>query len=188
MPNKNVNITSIHIFIATSLDGFIAREDDSLDWLPQENSTNEDTGYESFIEGVDGLIMGRSTFQTVLSFGNWPYKKPVIVLSKTLTQSDVIDELKEKVRILNLSPKEVLEFTRKEGWKRAYLDGGKVIQSFLRDNLVEDIIITTIPVLIGTGKTLFGKLPKDIHLSLLNSQFFESGMTQNHYKIIRKLI
>ncbi len=98
-----------HVFVATSLDGFIARKNHALDWLPQEKAEGEDLGYETFISSVDGLIMGRGTFEKVLTFGDWPYQKPVIVLSKTLTQDAIPDELEGKVRVSQLSPREIMK-------------------------------------------------------------------------------
>ncbi len=107
-------MTTGHVFVATSLDGFIARKDHALDWLPQEKIEGEDHGYETFISSVDGLIMGRGTFEKILTFGDWPYPKPVIVLSKTLTQDVIPAELEEKVRLSQLSPKEIMKSLNKE--------------------------------------------------------------------------
>ena len=173
-----------HVFIATSLDGFIARKNNELDWLPQEKVEDEDTGFEKFMDSVDGLVMGSGTFKTVLSFGDWPYTKPVVVLSNSLSQEDIPSELSGKVRISNLAPEEIVKELEKEGWMRTYVDGGLVVQSFIRAGLIEDIIVTIIPVLIGEGRSLFGSLEKDIQLKLIRSQAFGSGMVQNHYQII----
>ena len=128
-----------HVFVATSFDGFVARKNHALDWLPQQESEGEDLGYETFIASVDGLIMGRGTFEKILTFGHWPYQKPVIVLSKTLTQDDIPAELEGKVRISQLTPKEIMESLNKEGWKRVYVDGGLIVQSFIKAGLIEDI-------------------------------------------------
>ncbi len=173
-----------HVFIAASLDGFIARKDHTLDWLPQEKVEGEDPGYDTFIESVEGLIMGRASFKNVLSFGDWPYQKPVIVLSKTLTDNDIPKELKNKVEISQLSPEKIMQSVQDRGWKRVYVDGGQVVQSFIRAGLIEDLIITFIPILIGDGQRLFGPVSKDINLKLINSKAFGSGMVQNQYKII----
>lgn len=178
-------MTTGHVFIATSLDGFIARKDHALDWLPQDKIEGEDTGYETFISSVDGLIMGRGTFEKILTFGDWPYSKPVTVLSKTLTQDVIPDELEGKVRISQLSPREIMKSLAEEGWKRVYVDGGQIIQSFLKERLIEDMVITLIPVLIGEGIRLFGKTDGDVNLKLIASQAFPvSGMIQNHYKVL----
>lgn len=178
-------MTTGHVFVATSLDGFIARKDHALDWLPQEKTEGEDLGYETFVSSVDGLIMGRGTFEKVLTFGDWPYQKPVIVLSKTLTQDAISGNLEGKVRLSQLSPRGIMRTLAEEGWKRVYVDGGQVIQSFLQEGLIEDIVITLIPILIGGGIRLFGKTDRDVNLKLVASRAFpSSGMAQNHYKVL----
>jgi len=178
-------MTTGHVFIATSLDGFIARKDHALDWLPQEKIEGEDSGYEAFISSVDGLIMGRGTFEKVLTFGDWPYQKPVVVLSHILTQDSIPDELEGKVRISKLSPKEIMKTLAEEGWKHVYVDGGQIVQSFLKEGLIEDMVITLIPILIREGIRLFGKTDGDVNLKLVTSQAFpSSGMVQNHYKVL----
>ncbi len=178
-------MTTGHVFIATSLDGFIARKDHALDWLPQEKIEGEDLGYETFISSIDGLIMGRGTFEKVLTFGDWPYQKPVIVLSKTLTQDAIPDELEGKVRLSQLTPREIMQSLNQEGWKRAYVDGGQIVQSFLKEGLIDDIVVTLIPILIGEGIRLFGKTDSDVNLKLVASQAFPlSGMVQNQYKVL----
>lgn len=173
-----------HVFLATSLDGFIARKNHELDWLPQEKTEGEDLGYETFIDSVDGLVMGRGSFEKILTFGHWPYQKPVIVLSNSLTKNDIPAELEGKVRISNLSPKEIMKSLNAEGWKRVYVDGGQIVQSFIKAFLIKDLIITVIPILIGDGRRLFGMVDEDINLKLINSRAFPSGMVQNHYKIL----
>ncbi len=172
-----------HVFIATSLDGFVAREDRSLDWLMKQNTGDEDQGYSDFIASVDGLVMGRGSYQTVLTFDKWPYEIPVVVMSSTLTQKDIPNDLTDKVRITALEPRELMKSLKSEGWKHAYVDGGKVVRSFIKAGLIEDIIITTIPILIGDGIRLFGELDSDIDLTLLESRSFQSGLVQNHYRL-----
>ncbi len=180
-------MVSGHIFIATSLDGFVAREDRALDWLMKQPSTGEDHGYNRFMERMDGLIMGRGSYETVLGFESWPYSKPVVVLSKTITQADVPDALKDKVRITASAPVEVMAKLSAEGWKCAYVDGGKVVQSFIRAGLVEDIILTQVPILIGRGLRLFGDLAADVALELVSNRAFKSGMVQSHYRLMSGL-
>ena len=174
-----------HVFIATSLDGFIARKNRSLDWLPQEETDGENSGYDAFMDSVDGLIMGRGSFKTILTFGFWPYKKPVVVLSQSLAQADIPADLQSKVRLSKSSPTQILEELKQEGWQHVYVDGGLIVQSFLKAGLIEDLIISVIPVLIGEGLSLFGPLEQDIHLELLNSKSFSTGMIQSHYKVLK---
>lgn len=172
----------ISVYIAVSLDGFIARKDGGLDWLPPGSDGDEDFGYAEFISSIDFIVMGRNTFEKVLTFGNWPYTKKVIVLtSKNLT---LPPELTDKVETLHLSPRELVHQMDIRGAKGIYLDGGITIQRFLREGLVDEITITTIPILIGEGLPLFGSLKKDIKLELINSSSFKNGFVQTKYKIL----
>ncbi len=171
----------VSVYIAASLDGFIARKDGSLDWLPAGSEGGEDFGYADFMSSVDHIVIGRNTFEKVLTFGGWPYDKKVIVLtSRDLT---LPPELTDKVEALHLSPRELIHEMDSRGAKSIYLDGGVTIQHFLRDGLVDEMTITTIPVLIGEGVSLFGKLGKDIKLELIKSRSFKNGFVQNRYKI-----
>ena len=180
-------MTTGHVFIATSLDGFIARKDHQIDWLENQGTTTEEHGYTKFIDSIDGIIFGRKTYEVVLdltSGDGWPYTKPVIVLSRTLTNADIPPHLTDKVTITDQSPADLLTALNKRGWKRAYIDGGITIQSFLNEGLIEDLIITTLPVLIGDGIPLFGKIQKDINLEPIASQQFPSGLIQSHYRVL----
>jgi len=177
-------MTTGHVFIAQSFDGFIARKDDDIDWLMKYDG-GDDNGYDSFASNIDGLIMGRGTYEKVLQFDPWPYTKPVTVMSRTLNPSDVPDKLQDKVQIVNLTPIEVMKAMSEKGWKRAYIDGGKLIQSFLRDGLIEDMIVTTIPVLIGDGIPLFGELKQDVDLDLVGVKSLKPGFVQTHYNIAK---
>ncbi len=179
-------MTTGHVFIATSLDGYIARKDHQIDWLENNQAGNIDHGYEQFIESVDGIIFGRKTYEVVLNLtsGEWPYTKPVIVLSRTLTNSDIPAHLTDKVTVTNQTPHDLFEILDQQGWNRAYIDGGITIQSFLEVGLIEDLIITTLPVLIGDGIPLFGNTPHDIHLELVNSRQYATGLVQSHYRVL----
>lgn len=176
-----------HVFIAVSLDGFIARKDHAIDWLENRATTSEEHGYPQFVDSVDGIIFGRKTYDVVLKLtsGEWPYTKPVIVLSRTLTQSDIPPHLTDKVTVTNETPADVLSSVDQQGWKRAYVDGGITIQSFLNEGLIQDLIITTLPILIGDGIPLFGTTPDDIHLEMISSRTFASGLVQSHYRVLR---
>jgi len=178
-------MTTGHVFMAMSLDGFVAREDHRLDWLMKQKTEGEDHGYEAFMASVDGLIMGRGSFCNALTFDEWPYRKPVIVMSKSLTDNDIPIALKEKVSLTQLDPRGILASLATRGWARAYVDGGLVVQSFIRAGLVEDMTITLVPILIGKGRRLFGDLDGDIDLDLLSSKAFPSGLVQARYRIRR---
>ncbi len=172
-----------HVFIATSLDGYISRKDGEIDWLLSRGDQTEDHGYDKFIESMDGIVLGRGTYEKVMSFETWPYTKPVVVLSQSLSQPSLPENLKGKVRFMNLSPKDVMSLLTSEGWNKVYVDGGQVIQSFIRDNLIEDIVLTVVPVLIGSGRTLFGSLKDDVSVKHLKTTCFPSGLVQSVYKI-----
>ncbi|NUN06523.1 MAG: dihydrofolate reductase [Bdellovibrio sp.] len=172
-----------HVFIATSLDGFIARPDGDIAWLLKRDDPSEDHGYNSFMANIDGIIMGRGTYEKVAAMEQWYYEKPVIVLSKTLRQQDLPARLADKVRIMNLTPREIMKLLEEQSWKHVYVDGEQVIQSFLRENLIDDLVITQVPVLIGQGLSLFGSINEDISLKLLKTTPFPSGLLQTHYKI-----
>ncbi|QDV52715.1 dihydrofolate reductase family protein [Gimesia fumaroli] len=177
----------VSVYIATSLDGFIARENGNLDWLPGSDGTSEqseeDFGYHEFMDSVDVLIMGRKTFETVLSFEiEWPYsEKQVIVLSSQPLQ--IPNDLPATVESSTSSPAELIQQLSEKGYQRAYIDGGKTIQSFLNAGLIQDMIITRIPVLIGSGIPLFGPVDNDRKLRHINTRTFENGFVQSEYEL-----
>lgn len=140
-----------HVFIATSLDGFISRPDGDIDWLLQRDDPSEDHGYQDFITDKDVIVMGRGSYEKVRTFDTWFYDRPVVVLSKQLADSPVPEALKNKLRFSNLAPKTLMTELASQGVQRVYVDGGRVVQSFLREGLVTDMVITTVPVLIGSG-------------------------------------
>lgn len=176
-------MTTGHIFIATSLDGYIARRDGDIGWLLQRDDPAEDHGYNDFIADIDMIVMGRGSYEKVLSFGPWPYNRPVLVLSKQLAGTPVPQTLIGKVRFSDLAPEEVMQELAGQHVRRVYVDGGQVAQSFLRAGLISDMVITTAPVLIGSGRPLFGELPHDINLELVSSRSFPSGLVQSTYRI-----
>jgi dihydrofolate reductase len=177
---EEVNI-KVSVYIATSLDGFIARRNSDIDWLGGGEGDG-DYGYSEFISAVNLIVMGRNTYEKVLTFGGWPYEKKVIVLS---SQALVIpQELSGKVESYNLSPSDLLRKLELQDVKHIYLDGGVTIQRFLREGLVAEMTITTIPVLIGEGLPLFGRLDQDVRLELLDSCSFANGFVQNKYRVL----
>ena len=171
------------VFIATSLDGFIARLDGSIDWLNEANAVvpeGEDCGIVEFMSSVDGLVMGRNSFEKVLSFGEWPYGEiRVVVLSRKGV--DIPDKIKNRVSTSSEDPKSLVKRLAAEGMKQLYVDGGKTIQSFLSAGLIDEITITSIPVLLGTGLPLFGPLKKDIKLKHVSTNAYPFGFVQNRY-------
>ena len=173
-----------YVFMASSLDGFVARQDNSLDWLMKYGVDENDNSFEEFTKKIDVLVMGSGTFKTVLGFEKWPYKMPVYVLSRRLTQDDVPESLQKQVTIKALKPKELMQLLYEKGLKKAYIDGGKLVQSFINDGFVKEITITQIPILIGKGKRLFGEINNDIDLKLINSKPMKFGFIQNHYEVL----
>ena len=176
-------MTTGHVFIATSVDGFIARPDGDIDWLMEQSTGGEDHGYEDFIATVSGIVMGRHSFEKALSFPSWPYSLPVLVMSKTIQTPP--EQLPDKVRISRLEPAGLMEQLAAEGWKRIYIDGGRVIQSFLRADLIEDMILTRIPILLGEGIPLFAATDRDIKLKLLKTKSFPSGLVESQYRVLK---
>jgi len=172
-----------HVFIAASLDGFIARSNGDIDWLMKQPIADEDHGFEKFMASVDGLIMGRGSYEKVLSFDEWPYAKPVVVLSSRLSNSNLPKELFGKVEIIDKTPKEAMAYLSSKGWQKAYVDGGQVIQSFLRAGLIQDMVITRVPILLGSGLPLFGALDDDLDLTHIETQNYPSGLVTSTYTI-----
>ncbi len=175
--------TTGHVFIATSLDGYIAGPGDDLHWLDAYAGAGEDTGYEAFMASVDGLIMGRRTFETVLGFGDWPYQKPVVVLSRSLSAADLPASLGDKIILSARAPAEVLDDVGALGWRRAYVDGGAVISAFLKAGLIQEMVITRVPMILGGGIPLFsgGEGPRP--LRHLDTRAFPSGLVQSRYTL-----
>jgi dihydrofolate reductase len=176
-------MTTAHVFIATSLDGYIARTDGEIDWLLKSGDSNEDHGYSSFIADKELVVMGRGTYEKVLSFDSWPYTVPVIVLSKQLAESPVPEALTGKLRFSAQEPRDLMEELTLQGIRQIYVDGGQLVQSFMRDKLIADMVITKVPVLIGSGRSLFGSLPSDIYLRLVSNRSFPSGLVQSTYRL-----
>ncbi|MGC5702675.1 dihydrofolate reductase [Pseudomonas sp. NFXW11] len=171
------------VFIATSVDGFIARDDGSIDWLPA-GQPGEDYGYGDFMASVDGIVMGRGTYDSVLAFEPWPFAKPVVVLSRSLAQQDVPQHLQGKLRICAAAPEELVAQLRGEGWQRAYIDGGSVIRAFLAAGLIDELTLTRVPVLLGSGRPLFGALAQDLHLSCVESRLYPDGLVSSRYRVL----
>ena len=176
-------MTTGHVFLALSLDGFVARSDGGVDWLEKYLDGGEDHGFEAFMPSVDGLVMGRASYENVLTFGEWPYTKPVVVMSRTLTDDDIPDKLKDRVRLSNRTPEELMADLDIEGWKRAYVDGGRIVQSFLSAGLIEDLSLTRVPILLGEGISLFGPLAGDINLEHIETRTFPSGLVTSKYSV-----
>ncbi|MDF0602305.1 dihydrofolate reductase family protein [Psychromarinibacter sp. C21-152] len=174
-----------HVFIAVSLDGYIARPDGGIDWLDAGPPApeDEDFGYAAFVARMDGLVMGRESFETVLGFGDWPYEMPVVVLSSTLTEGDIPARLRGRVLLMSGEPAAVMEQLAGRGWARVYIDGGETIRRFLRAGYIAEMILTRLPVLIGAGRPLFGALAQDLWLEHAGTESFANGFVQSRYAV-----
>jgi dihydrofolate reductase len=167
------------VFIGTSVDGFIARANGALDFLPPGGG--EPHGYDEFMATVDALVIGRKTFETVLSFEAWPYgEKPVFVLSTGQLAPAPAGAVVER---LSGEPAEIVAQLAVRGIRHIYVDGGITIQRFLRAGLIQRLIITRVPVLIGSGVPLFGVTPRDIGLKHIATRAFASGLVQSEYAV-----
>jgi dihydrofolate reductase len=171
---------TVSVFIGTSLDGFIARPNGDLDFLPPGGG--EPHGYNEFIASVDAIVMGRKTFETVLAMSPWPYgKKRVVVLSSE--RVDLSAVVGGAVEQMSGPPAEIVSRFAATGAQHLYVDGGITIQRFLRAGLIQRLIITRVPVLIGEGIPLFGTLPSDIRLRHIATKHYPSGLVSSEYHV-----
>ena len=170
----------VSVFVGTSLDGFIARRNGELDFLPPGGG--EPHGYDEFIASVDAIVIGRKTFEKVLTFGEWPYgRKRVVVLSSRPV--DLAAAAGGVVEQMAGPPAEIVSRLAASAAHHLYVDGGETIQRFLRAGLVQRLIITRVPVLIGDGIPLFGALPRDIRLRHIATRHYPSGLVQSEYHV-----
>ena len=170
------------VFVGTSLDGFIARVNGAFDFLDAPGAGgSEPHGYEEFFATVDAVVMGRKTFETVLTFDTWPYgTKPVFVLSsRPLAPSPP----GAAVEHLSGPPADLVAKLAARGFKHIYVDGGVTIQRFLQAGLIDRLTIARVPVLIGTGIPLFGPLERDITLRHIATRVYASGLVQSEYAV-----
>ena len=168
------------VFVGTSLDGFIARRNGDFDFL--DAGGNEPHGYEEFIATVDALVMGRNTYEIVLGFGAWPYgAKPVFVLSSRPLPPMPAGAVVERMAG---DPADIVTQLEARGIGHAYIDGGITVQRFLEAGLIQRLIISRVPVLIGSGIPLFGPLTSDILLQHVATRQYAGGLVQSEYVIV----
>ena len=170
------------VYIGMSLDGYIADRDGGLGYLESvPNPSGHDMGYTAHMERIDALVMGRVTMETVLGFGiDWPYEKPVFVLSSTMT--DVPEELEGLVEIVNGDLAALVSDLNARGYKDLYIDGGQVIKNFLKADLIDEMILTRLPLLIGGGTPLFGDLKDPLMFEHLTTEVIAEEIVQSHYR------
>jgi len=168
------------IYIATSLDGFIAAKDGSLEWLTKlENPEGSDFGFKDFLRRIDAIVMGRNTYEFIKDYRPWPYDKPLFVLSSSLKVKSSLPL--PEVESVHLNARELLSFLEKRGFQNIYIDGGKTINSFLREDLVDEMIISRVPVILGDGIPLFGKFSEIKYFKHIKTEVFSNGLTKSHY-------
>ena len=170
------------VYIATSIDGFIADKNGGIDWLNETpNPDQDDLGYADFMANIDAVLMGRNTFDIVRGFDmDWPYTVPVYVLSNSLRE--IPADIQDRVFLVNGSLTEVLAGIHKNGHGQLYIDGGGTVQGFLREDLIDDLTITHIPVLLGEGIPLFKTMPNRMDFELVSSVTKIGQLVQTHYE------
>jgi dihydrofolate reductase len=169
-----------YVYIAASLDGFIATTEGGIEWLSGiPNPEQSDYGYAEFIKGIDALIVGRKTFEKVLTFDRWPYEKPVFILSNNLT--DLPEDISGMAEIVQGDIERIVNQLNHQGYRNLYVDGGETIQSFLAADAIDELIITQIPILLGDGIPLFGKLGQSVKFRLKKTEIFNNTLVQAHY-------
>jgi len=170
------------VFIATSLDGYISDKNDGLDWLQSvPNPDNLDMGRGEFVNRIDAIVMGRKTFETVCGFDcPWPYSKPVFVLSNSLSSLPV--EFSGKAQLIDGSLSNVLATIHEKGYRDLYIDGGTTIQNFLREDLIDEMIISVLPMLLGGGSPLFGGLPGPADFEHVRTEVMLNAIVHNHFR------
>lgn len=177
------------VFLGMSVDGFIARLDGDITWLTggsegggaPDDGEGGDFGFAEFVSGIDALVMGRSTYDFIAPFGEWPYQgKPVHVLSTTL-EPGADDRI-----TVHRSLEDAVAALSSAGYRRVYVDGGRTVHAFLRAGLIGDLTLSRVPVLIGTGHTPFGELASDVRLEHVRTQSYAGGMVQSTYRVVSR--
>lgn len=180
------NRPKISVFIATSMDGYIAKKNGDINWLttfavPTDENEDKDCGFSKFFSDVDTLVMGRKTYEVVSGFDMWPYEgKRVVVLSSTLTS------ISEKAELYKDDIVDLIKKLHSEGVKHIYVDGGSTISRFLNEGLIDQMIISIIPVILGSGVPLFSQVNDDKWCRLISSQLYSNGLMQLRYDLLTK--
>jgi dihydrofolate reductase len=170
------------VYIATSLDGFIADKHGGLDWLHAvPNPDGLDFGWSEFLAGIDAIVMGRTTFETVCSFDvDWPYPVPVFVLSNSLTE--IPPSHADKAQLVSGDLASLVAMLNGRGFQQLYIDGGKTVQSFMAADLIDELIITRLPIVLGGGAPLFAELASAQNFEHLSTQVLLDAMVKSHYR------
>jgi dihydrofolate reductase len=170
------------VFVGVSVDGFIARANHDLDFL--DAGGTEPHGYEEFIATVDTIVMGRKTFEVVLGFDTWPYgERRVVVLSSQPLELSAASDRGGRVEQMSGPPADIASRLSAQGAQHVYVDGGVTIQGFLRAGLIQRLVVTRVPILIGSGIPLFGALLGDVRLRHIATKAFQGGLVQTEYEV-----
>jgi dihydrofolate reductase len=170
----------LSVFCGVSVDGFLARPNHTVDFLRTGEQVPH--GFEEFYGRVDVVVIGRKTYEFVLAFGKWLYgKKPVVVLSSQPLDFSWIK--RGVVEQMSGEPVEIATRLKARSFKHAYIDGGVTIQRFLAAGLIDRLVITRVPVLIGAGIPLFGPVPHDIALHHVATRCYQGGLVQSEYAV-----
>ncbi len=180
LTTQTTNRPKISIYIAASIDGYIARKDGGLDWLEYGHAGDEDYGFKKFINGIDALVLGRNTYEVVSSFSEWPYKgKRVIVLSNTLK------EVRKEAELFCGQLTDLASMLHSEGIMHVWIDGGITVSRFLEAGLVDDITISVIATVLGSGIPLFSTMNREHKCHLVSTQSYPSGLVQLKYEVVK---
>lgn len=168
------------VYVGTSLDGLIAGKGGDIDWLLPFQNEEVGESYKNFMSSIDAVVIGKGTFDTLLSFPAWPYEQKVFLLSSSVSQPP--KHLSEKVTVLSMKPREVLKHLSDKGFLNVYVDGGKVIQGFLKEDCIDELNITKVPVILGSGVPLFGALDNVLQFDHIETSVFSNGLVKSRYK------
>lgn len=172
----------IKLFIAQTLDGYIARADGALDWLDELASPQgEDYGYANFLTTISTIIMGRNTYQQILSFGvDWPYaeqKTIIFTTNKTMEVSTPNTEISDELNTQYVQ--KIKDSAQGNIW---IVGGGKLIQSFLAIDAIDEMIISQVPRILGQGIRLFPEGTKETPLQLVTTTNYDKGVINLKYR------
>ncbi|MFV3410723.1 dihydrofolate reductase family protein [Pseudomonas sp. NY15436] len=184
LTKRRIQVPSTLIYyVAASLDGYIARPDGSVDWLEGYGSETDDQGYSAFYTSIDGLLMGRATYLHCLDAGRWPYPdKPTLVM----TRSNHLPRATPQVEMQHYAPIDALESLEACGCERIWLvGGGSLAGNFLAAGLLDEVIVSIIPHLLGAGIPLFS-IGLEQRLQLLEQRSFPSGIVQMRYQVLKE--
>jgi len=174
----------VSVYVGMSLDGFIARQDGDIEWLTVFQNKEVEDSYKEFIRTIDTIVIGKRTFEKVLGFPSWPYDRNVFVLSSTMKK--LPPEAIGKATLVSMKPSALLMYLSNEGFSNIYVDGGNTVRRFLENDLVGELIVTQVPILIGSGLPLFGPLNKDLQFNHISTNVYSNGLVKSHYERTRK--